>query len=59
MDSDEDDLVSIATTIVLYKALKEKTRKLCVHGFLSKRHSAQDILNELTVEDRFGFKNFL
>ena len=36
MNSYEYDLVSIVTTIVLYKALKEKQRKLWAHGFLIK-----------------------
>ena len=36
MYSDEVDLVSIVTTIVLYKALKEKQRKLWARGFLIK-----------------------
>ena len=34
MNSDEYDLVSIVTTIVLYKALKEKQLKVWARGFL-------------------------
>ena len=34
MNSDEYDLAYQQRTIVLYKALKEKQRKLCARGFL-------------------------
>ena len=34
MNSDEYDLASISTTIVLYKALKKKQRKLWARAFL-------------------------
>ena len=36
MNSDEYDLVSIVTTIVLYNELKEKKWKLWARGFLIK-----------------------